>query len=161
MLNVRLATPADRGEAVRLVQGLLIELGGSPAPPEELFGVYDELVSGGDAGFVVIAEQDGRAVAVCTASFLKALRTVGRYVILQEMFVEPEWRSSGVGMAVIDFALEHAMASGCQVVELGTPRSGQRQTECYERAGFENVGARLRWRTPDNLYRLRGGAYLY
>ena len=153
MLNVRLATQEDRDEAVRLVRSLLLELGGSPAPAEELFGVLDELVSGGDAGFVVIAEEDGAARAVCTASYLQALRTVGRYCILQEMFVEPESRGSGVGRAVIDFALEHAVANGCQVVELGTPGSGQRQIEFYERAGFESVGARLRWRTADNLYR--------
>ena len=153
MLNVRLATPDDRDEAVRLVRGLLIELGGSPAPAEALFGVFEALVSGGDAGFVVIAEDDGKAIAACTASFVTSLRTVGRYVVLQEMFVEPEWRSSGVGRVVIHFALEHAVASGCQVVELGTPRIGDRQIAFYERAGFENVGARLRWRTQDNQYR--------
>ena len=153
MLNVRLATPSDRGEALRLVRSLLIELGGSPAPPEALYGVFDTLAAGGDAGFVVIAEEDGAARAVCTASFAQAVRTVGRYAILQEMYVEPDSRSSGMGRAVIDFALEHAVASGCQVVELGTPRSGDRQIEFYERAGFVNVGARLRWTTPDNRFR--------
>ena len=153
MLNVRLATPSDRDEVLRLVRGLLIELGGNPAPADDLFAVFDELVVGGDAGFIVIAEEEGRAKAVCTASFLQAIRTVGRYAILQEMYVEPDLRSSGVGRAVIDFALEHAVARGCQVVELGTPRNGQRQIEFYERAGFANVGARLRWTTPGNRYR--------
>ncbi len=153
MLNVRLATLDDRDEVLRLVRGLLIELGGSPAPPEALFGVFDELVSGGDDGFIVIAEEDGLAKAACTASFVKALRTVGRYVILQEMFVEPASRNSGVGRAVIDFALEHAVANGCEVVELGTPRVGERQIAFYERAGFTNVGARLRWTTHDNHFR--------
>ena len=153
MLNVRLATPGDRDEVLRLVRGLLTELGGSPAPADELSGVFTELVGGGGAGFVVIAEEDGVANAVCTASFVTALRTVGRYVVLQEMFVEPEARSSGVGRAVVEFALEHAAARGCEVVELGTPRVGDRQIEFYERAGFENIGARMRWRTPDNQYR--------
>lgn len=153
MLNVRLAVPSDRDEAIRLARGLLIELGGNPAPPDALSGVFDGLTAGGDAGFIVIAEEDGKAVAVCTASFATALRTAGRYVILQEMYVEPESRGSGVGRAVIDFALEHATACGCRVVELGAPRSGQRQIEFYQRAGFENIGARLRWQTPGNLYR--------
>ena len=153
VLNVRLATQSDRSEALRLARGLLTELGGNPAPADALFGVFDELVSGRDAGFVVIAEEDGVAKAVCTASMVCAIRTAGRYVILQEMYVEPESRNSGVGRAVIDFALEHAVASGCQVVELGTPRNGQRQIEFYERAGFVNVGARLRWATPDNRFR--------
>lgn len=153
MLKVRLATPADRDEALRLVNGLLTELGGTPRPADAAGQVFDELVSGGDAGFIVIAEEEGTAKAVCTASFLRALRTVGRYAIIQEMYVEPESRSSGVGRAVVDFALAHAAASGCQVVELGTPRNGDRQIEFYQRAGFVNVGARLRWTTPANRFR--------
>ena len=152
MLNVRLATPADRHEVLRLVNGLLTELGETARPAEAAGPVFDELVSGGGAGFIVIAEEDGVAKAACTASFAQAIRTVGRYAILQEMYVEPESRSSGLGRAVIDFALAHAVASGCEVVELGTPRSGDRQIEFYERAGFANIGARLRWRTPDNLF---------
>ena len=153
MLNVRLAIPSDRDEVLRLVNGLLAELGGSPRPADAASPVFDDLVGGGDAGFIVIAEEDGTAKAVCTASFTQALRTVGRYAILQEMYVEPEYRSSGAGRAVIDFALAHAVASGCQVVELGTPRDSDRQIEFYERAGFVNVGARLRWTTPGNRFR--------
>ena len=152
-LNVRLATPSDGYEVLRLVNGLLVELGGSPRPADAAGPVLDELADGGNAGFIVIAEVDGAARAVCTASFVQALRTVGRYAIFQEMYVEPDWRSSGVGRAVIDFALEHAVASGCQVVELGTPSIGERQIEFYERAGFVNVGARLRWTTPGNRFR--------
>ena len=135
-----------------LVRGLLVELGGNPAPAGELYGVFNALVSG-DAGFIVLAEVDGVPRAACTASYATALRTAGRYCILQEMFVEPESRSLGLGQQVIDFALEHAAANSCQVVELGTPRRGDRQIEFYERAGFENIGARMRWRTADNRYR--------
>ena len=153
VLKVRLATPEDRDEALRLVRSLLIELGGNPASAGELHGVFDQLVNGSDAGFVVIADEDGSARAACTASFQQAIRTAGRYCILQEMYVEPDSRSSGVGQAVLDFALQHAAASGCQVVELGTPRVGDRQINFYERAGFVNVGDRMRWQTRDNRHR--------
>jgi GNAT superfamily N-acetyltransferase len=153
VLNVRLATSSDRDEVLRLVNGLLVELGGSPRPADSVSMVIDELADGGDSGFIVIAEVDSAAKAVCTASFVQALRTVGRYAIFQEMYVEPDWRSSGIGRAVIDFALERAVACGCQVVELGTPSIGDRQIEFYERAGFVNVGARLRWTTSGNRFR--------
>ena len=154
MLNVRLATADDQEDVLTLVRGLLIELGGSPAPAQaqELSGVFNSLVSG-SAGFVVIAEVEGVARAACTASYVTALRTAGRYCILQEMFVEPESRGSGVGQTVIEFALEHAAANGCEVVELGTPRNGFRAIQFYEREGFENIGARMRWRSAGNLYR--------
>ncbi len=152
MLQVRLAIPEDRDEALRLVRCLLVELGGNPAPALELHGVFDVLVKG-DTGFVVVGEVNGAVRAVCTASFQQALRTAGRYCILQEMYVEPESRGSGVGRAVLEFVLRHAVARGCQVVELGTPRVGDRQIGFYESAGFENVGARMRWQTSQNRYR--------
>lgn len=152
MLNVRLATRDDREEVLRLVSGLLIELGGTPAPAEALHGVFDELVAGTGAGFVIIAEEGDSAKAVCTASFQQAIRTAGRYCIVQEMFVEPSSRSSGVGGAVLDFARQHAQDNGCRVVELGTPHGGQRQIEFYERAGFTEIGARMRWRSTESGY---------
>ena len=152
MLNVRLATPSDRDETLRLVSALLSELGGTPPPAAAMTPVFDDLVSGGAAGFIVLGElagdNDTCPVAVCTVSCLQALRTTGRYAIIQEMFVDPPYRSSGTGMQVLQYALAHAAAHGCRTVELGTPAQGERQIAFYRRAGFTEVGARLRWRAP-------------
>ena len=153
MVDVRLATPEDRADVLRLVRSLLIELGGNPAPAETLQAVFTSLVGRGSAGFIVVGEEDGETQAVCTVSFIQALRTAGRYAVFQEMYVEPRARGSGIGRAVLEFAIDHAEASGCQVMELGTPRNGQRTIGFYERAGFENIGARMRWKSPDNRYR--------
>ena len=152
MLNVRLATPNDRNAALQLVSALLTELGGAPPPADAMSPVFDALVSGDNAGFIVIGEDDGndgdaaKPVAVCTVSFLTAIRTRGRYAIIQEMYVDQAARSAGIGMAVLQFALTHAAAHGCNTVELGTPYAGQRQIAFYRRAGFTEVGTRLRWR---------------
>ena len=146
MTGIRLAMSADQDGAIDLVRKLLIELGGTPAPAREMAPVFERLVDDGPAGFIVLAEDDGRFVSVCTVSYVDALRTVGRYAIIQEMYVDPAVRSSGVGMDVLKFALDHAVSRGCAVVELGTPFHGDRQIQFYQRAGFTNVGARLRWR---------------
>lgn len=147
MATARLATLNDREEVIRLVSALLVELGGTPPTAEAMTPALERLVSGGDDGFIVLGELEGQAVAVCTASFVQSLRTAGRYAVFQEMFVEPQARSTGVGMDVLRFALEQSAAQGCQCVELGTPRVGERAIAFYERAGFTVVGARLRW-TP-------------
>ncbi|MYC34105.1 MAG: GNAT family N-acetyltransferase [Chloroflexi bacterium] len=146
MANVRLASRADRAAVVDLVGKLLAELGGTPSPAEAMSPTFDFLAGGGDVGFVALGESDSRAVAVCTVSYLRAMRTRGKYAIIQEMYVEPEYRSTGVGMGVLKFALDYAVANGCQTVELGTPYHGDRQIQFYRRAGFTEVGARLRWR---------------
>lgn len=151
MLKVRLATPDDRNAALHLVSALLTELGGAPPPAAALTPVFDALTTDANAGFIVLAEpadDDAAAnpVAVCTVSYLTALRTRGHYAIIQEMYVAPDARSTGIGRAVLQCALAHAAAQGCATVELGTPYHGQRQIEFYRRAGFTEVGARLRWR---------------
>ena len=146
MVFVRLANAADQEPASRLVANLLSELGGTPPTPEEMAPVLADLVSGADSGFIVVGEDGGRPTAVCTVSYLQALRARGRYGIIQEMYVEPDSRSTGVGMKVLQFALDHAVANGCSMVELGTPYHGDRPIAFYQRAGFTNVGARLRWR---------------
>ena len=146
MLNVRLAAASDEAESVRLVCNLLAELGGTPPEPEDISAVFHDLASNEGSGFIVVGETEERVCAVCTVSFLQAIRTRGRYAIIQEMFVEPDARSTGIGMDVLRFALDHAVAAGCRLVELGTPTHGDRQIKFYERAGFTKVGVRLRWR---------------
>ncbi len=146
MTNIRLANAQDQDAAIDLVRRLLTELGGTPAPAEAMAAVFGQFADDGPAGFVALAEDDGRFVAVCTVSFVEALRSVGRYAIIQEMYVDPSVRSSGVGMEVLQFTLDHAVARGCAMVELGTPYHGERQIQFYQRAGFTEVGARLRWR---------------
>ena len=146
MTSARLATTHDRDAAIDLVRRLLIELGGTPASAEAMAPVYGRFADDGPSGFVVLAETDGQLTAVCTVSFVDALRSVGRYAIIQEMYVDPSVRGTGVGMEVLRFALNHAVSRGCAMVELGTPYHGARQIQFYQRAGFTEVGARLRWR---------------
>jgi GNAT superfamily N-acetyltransferase len=82
--------------------------------------------------------------AVCTVSYAHALRSGGRYAIVQEMYVTPALRSSGVGRLVLELALATAKQAGCPFVELGTPPAGARQIAFYRRSGFAPVGERLR-----------------
>ncbi len=146
MTTIRLATSGDRDVAIGLARQLLTELGGTPAPAEAMAPVFESFADDGPGGFVVLGEAEGQPVAVCTVSFVDALRSVGRYAIIQEMYVDPSVRSTGIGMEVLRFALDHAISRGCAMVELGTPFHGERQIQFYQRAGFTEVGARLRWR---------------
>ena len=104
MLNVRLAKAEDEEAALGLVCGLLAELGATPPSPGEISPVFADLVSGRDSRFVVIGEVEGQVRAVCTVSFVQSMRSIGRYAIIQEMYVEPELRSSGAGTDVLRFA---------------------------------------------------------
>ena len=124
MLNVRLAKAEDEEAALGLVCGLLAEIEATPPSPGEISPVFADLVSGRDSRFVVIGEVEGQVRAVCTVSFVQSMRSIGRYAIIQEMYVEPELRSSGAGTDVLRFVLGQAVSAGCSMVELGTPFHG-------------------------------------
>ena len=147
MTNVRLASRDDRDGALELVGKLLAELGGTPPSPAETAPVYDRLIDGEGNGFIAVGENEGELEAVCTVSFLQALRTRGRYGISQEMFVEPKRAAPAWAWTYCASALDTRRCErGAQTVELGTPYHGERQIQFYRRAGFTEVGARLRWR---------------
>ena len=143
-MRVRLAERSDAAHVVRLVSALLVELGGQALEPTRAAAVYGELIARPELGFALLGESEDSASAVCTVSFAHALRSSGRYAIVQEMYVTPALRSAGLGRLVIDEAARRAREAGCPFVELGTPLAGTRQVEFYRRAGFHSVGERLR-----------------
>jgi GNAT superfamily N-acetyltransferase len=143
-MNVRLGERDDAGEVVRLVSALLVELGGRPLDPARAGAVYAEILARPELGFVFLAEEGGAGSAVCTVSLVHALRSAGWYGIVQEMYVAPERRSTGLGARLLHEALGHARKHGCAFVELGTPLGGERQVAFYRRCGFVPVGERLR-----------------
>lgn len=143
-MEARLAARADASEVLRLVSALLVELGGRALDEGVAGPVYEELISRPERGFVMLGEDERRAVAVCTVSWVHALRSGGPYAIIQEMYVEPALRSSGIGRRVLERAAALARERGAAFVELGTPLDGRRQIAFYARSGFVSVGERLR-----------------
>lgn len=143
-MNIRCATSGDAEQVLSLVNRLLEELGGTPLPAKATNATFDRLVEDNGVGLILVGEEAGRLAAVCTMSFQDAIRTAGRYAIVQEMYVVPELRSSGHGALLMEGALLEAQKRGCTVVELGTPLNGVRQEQFYERIGFRPVGLRFR-----------------
>ena len=146
--KIRQARAADAETVVGLVAALLAELGGQRLDADRALEVFMRLAGDPDAGFALLAETDAGAVGVCTVSHVTALRSLGRYSIVQEMYVSPSARGSAVGSALLARVLHMALEAGSRFVELGTPVGGERQIEFYVRMGFLVVGERLRWHPP-------------
>lgn len=144
-VTIREAGAADGEAVVRLVAALLDELGGRALDTAKARDVFAHLVDDPDAGFVSLAETSEGVIGVCTVSHAIALRSLGRYSIVQEMYVVPAARASSVGSQLIAHVLELATERASRFVELGTPPGGERQIAFYLRMGFLVVGERLRW----------------
>jgi GNAT superfamily N-acetyltransferase len=143
-MDIRRAVPDDVESVLSLINELSEELGGESIPPEIASQTFSRLVSDQDTGFILVVEEESTIVGVCTVSFQDAIRSRGRYAIIQETYVVPEFRSLGLGGKLVYEAISQAQSSSCSMVEVGTPAGGARQEAFYGRLGFQPVGLRLR-----------------
>lgn len=74
-----------------------------------------------------------------------ALFARGTYGIINELYVVPDRRSSGIAQLLIDAAAEMGKQKGWSQLEVGAPRQPMwnRTLAFYLRSGFMEIGPRL------------------
>jgi GNAT superfamily N-acetyltransferase len=141
---LRPATPGDVPEVLRLIRGLaeyerlLHEVTATEAELQEaLFGSAPH-------AFVVIAEVDNMAVGL--ALFYYTLNTfkLRPNIFLEDLFVDPKYRGSGIGQALMRHLAQRAVAEGCGRLEWRVLNWNQPAIEFYERLGAQPIDA---WHT--------------
>jgi para-aminobenzoate synthetase len=148
--RVRAATSDDVAGAADGIERLLVELGGERPPREDLEGATRGLVEDPRLGALFVAEaDDGRIVGVCAASWQHAVHVPGRYGTLQDLWVDPEWRSRAVGRELLEALFSLARDEGVPRLEVGLPQDSFAAIEAtrsfYLANGFSPLGPRMRW----------------
>jgi len=148
MPEVRKAAETDAPEVVRLVTRLLSELRGEvwTGDKQSLIEKTREFIKNGECVAFLI-EADGKIIGVLTISVTVAVRTEGEHGIIQELYIEPEYRASGYGKKLLDQAITLTRAKGWPRLEVGTPPVPQweRTLAFYEKNSFVQIGPRLKW----------------
>lgn len=147
--RVREAGADDVAACAVAVEALLDELGGRKPTPEELRGEVEALLADREGGSLLVAEAEGGAiVGVLSASWQRAIHVPGVYATIQDLWVDPGWRSRKVGAGLVE-----GMASLCRErdvarIEVGLPRETFEAIAAtrgfYERNGFAHLGPRMR-----------------
>ena len=96
---------------------------------------------------VFLAERDGRAVGFVQLYplFSSTAARPRRLWLLNDLFVAPEARGSGVGRALLARARRLAEATGATGLELATARSNTAAQRLYESVGYRRDDAFLRY----------------
>lgn len=145
---IRAATAGDVGQVSDAVEELLVELGGRRPAREELEAEVRAIVEDPRAGLLLIAEWEGALVGVLGASWQRAIHVPGRYVLIQDLWVAPDWRSRGIGAKLIEAIAARAREEGVRRLEVGLPREDFAAIEAtesfYRENGFEHLGPRMR-----------------
>jgi GNAT superfamily N-acetyltransferase len=146
--TVREAGAGDVEGVAAAVGSLLAELGGRTPSPAEMKAEVQALLDDPRGGSVLIAEADGGIVGVLTASWQRAIHVPGVYATVQDLWVDEDWRSRGVGAELVEAIASQARSRGVSRLEVGLPRetfAAIASTESfYRRNGFEHLGPRMR-----------------
>ncbi|SCZ52293.1 GNAT family N-acetyltransferase [Thiohalomonas denitrificans] len=92
----------------------------------------------------ILAYAKERPIAVATLAETFALYAGGKIGVVQEFYVDPDFRSKGVGRRLIDEIRDLGRKHGCSCIELTSPPlpEFERTLGFYERNGLAPVGGR-------------------
>ncbi len=146
--SVRVATHGDVEAVAGAVRALLLELDGAPSGAAAMEEATRVLIDSPWEGTVLVAQARVAIVGVLAASWQMAIHVPGPYALIQDLWVDPGWRSQAVGAGLVAALAESARGRGMERVEVGLPRESFPNfaaTEAfYLRNGFAPNGPRMR-----------------
>ncbi len=156
--EIRQAGSADVPDVVSAVTKLLSELRGVDEP-EAIPGAERaclEIIEGGHPGAVFVAhliEDESHLIGIVTATVDLAIVYGGKYVMIQELWVNPEWRSDSVGGRLLEALWEHFRNQGISIFKVCLPPSSFTNSEqthdFYLNQGFFDIGTYMRKNLDD------------
>jgi GNAT superfamily N-acetyltransferase len=137
---VRVAEPADLDRIPPMYEWLFAPPGSRP-PDWDARRAADRLARAmsSDRSVVLVAETDGRLVGLCTAyDELESVR-YGRRVWVEDLAVDPDQRSRGIGKQLLDEAKRWGRSRGASRLQLD---SGVSRTDAHRFYERESPGTR-------------------
>jgi len=144
------ATLEHSDEVANLVAKLLQALVGHKRviDSECLTGVSRKLLSEGSGFHAFLFQVESISVGVITVSQSAAIYAGGHYGVIEELYVEPEFRSKLIGKALLGKVMSFAREQRWPRLEVSTPENErwQRTIDFYRREGFvdNSIGERLK-----------------
>ena len=137
-LVVRPAEAADRDTAHRLLTAQLIEHG-LPAEARGISRGIDFALAPDSPAWLWLAERQGRAVAVFLANRVVSVERGGVALWVEELYVVPEERRTGVARALLARVCDEARRQDVRSVELEVVPTQSAAFALYRSLGFQDV----------------------
>jgi GNAT superfamily N-acetyltransferase len=133
--TLRLATPADAAEVLRLVRALAEyeRLADQVTATEDHFA--RALAGPAPRAHAVLAEAGGRAVGLALWYYTFSTFAGGPDLFLEDLFVEPGRRGQGIGLALFRHLARTAQDEGCRRMEWRVLDWNQPSIDFYHRLG--------------------------
>ncbi len=109
----------------------------SDPPDEGVIGMLRTLITDPAQGDVFIARQEGKAVGVATLDWKWSSLKGARIGYLEDLYVDPEARGSGIADALIQICADRCRELGMPAMEWLTAPDNLRAQSVYDRTGAE------------------------
>jgi GNAT superfamily N-acetyltransferase len=137
-LVVRPAGAADRETAHRLLTAQLVEHH-LPADPDGISRGIDHALASHSPAWLWLAEREGRAVAVFLANQIVSVERGGLALWVEELYVLPAERRTGVARALLARVRDQARRQGVRAIELEVVPTQSAAFALYRALGFHDV----------------------
>jgi GNAT superfamily N-acetyltransferase len=133
-ISIRTARPVDLAGVLNLYRYLHPD---DPAPDAATATTAWSAMTNADLMKIIVADVAGRLVSTCTLVTIPNLtRGVRPYGLVENVVTHPDHRRTGLGRAVLSFALDTAWQAGCYKVMLATGSRREETLRFYEACRF-------------------------
>ena len=135
-MKIDTVTEADLPELLPLMRGYCDFYAVEPSD-EELLTLARLLIADPDSeGFQIIGRhEDGHAIGFATVYWSWSTLATGRIAVMNDLFVHPDGRGSGMAEALIEECRQRAGRRGCVSLEWATAEDNLTAQKVYDRVG--------------------------
>jgi GNAT superfamily N-acetyltransferase len=135
-VRIATVTEQDLPELLPLMRGYCDFYEVEP-PDEKLLALSRSLIADPDCeGFQIIArDDDGRALGFATVYWSWSTLSAGRIAVMNDLYVAPEGRGTGLAEALIEECRRRAGGRDCVSLEWSTADDNLRAQTLYDRIG--------------------------
>src|SRR3954471_329581 len=137
-LRIRRATTADRPALHALLRAQMVEHQ-LPAEPERIDRGLDAAFRSGSPAWLLIAERDGAPVGAFLANRIVSVEKGGETLWVEELYVTPDARRTGVARALLAHVVAEARREGLRALDLEVVRTQEPAFALYRALGFHDV----------------------
>ena len=134
--GIRRADPADAARIAEMLHAFNTEFD-TETPGAEVLEQRLQVLLAEPSTFAVLGGEPGVGVALVTLR--PNVWSDGPVALLDEMYVEPEQRGTGIGSAILQHMVEICRELGVAAIEINVDESDAGAMRFYERHGFSGV----------------------
>jgi ribosomal protein S18 acetylase RimI-like enzyme len=132
---IRVASKDDAADVARLITGFRDWWGRDEPDDAVIAAGVERLLGDPNTDFLLAGDP---AVGVCQLRYRFAVWTGTDDCCLEDIFVAPDARGSGLGRALVEAAFRQARERGCARIELDANEANETAVALYRSLGFES-----------------------